>query len=329
MSSSKRLMASIADRVKARERTLVFPEAQDKRILEAAAHIQRQDLARVLMVGTPDPAHAELAYVDPENSRRLDEFAELYCRSRPRTKPKVARKIVARPLFFAGMLVRSNEADALVAGATMTTAKVIEASLLTVGLAPGIRTPSSAFLMLLPQPADPSAASSSRMLLFADCAVNISPDARQLADIAMSSAKTFQALTGLVPKVAMLSFATHGSARHELVTKVSDATALVKETDPDLLVDGELQADAALIERVADTKVKNDSAVAGSANVLVFPSLEAGNIAYKLTQYLANAQAIGPILQGFAKPLCDLSRGATTQDVVAAATLTLAQSSPR
>lgn len=326
MSPSERLLANIADRLRGRGRVLVFPEAADERTLEAAARIQAQDLARVIMVGNPDRKIPELTYVDPENDARLDQFAELYCHSRPRTKPKVARKIVAKPVFFAGMLVRSNAADAMVAGATMPTAKVIEASLLTVGLAPGIRTPSSAFLMLLPRPADPEARSSTRTLLFADCAVNIAPDEQQLADIAVASARTFRALTRETPRVAMLSFATHGSAKHPLVTKVSRATDLVRDADSALLVEGELQADAAIIQRVADAKVDRSSDVAGAANVLVFPSLEAGNIAYKLTQYLGQAQAVGPILQGFAKPLCDLSRGATAQDIVAAATLTLAQS---
>jgi phosphate acetyltransferase len=302
-----------------RGKRVVFPEGQDERIVAAARRLVDEQIAVPILLGAAAEiataaARAQVSLdgivtVDPQSSERLEAYASLYAASRP-DGAKIAARLVRKPLFHAGMMVKSQDADAMIAGVANATGRVIEAGLMTVGLAEGMRMPSSFFLMIVPGRDGATA----RNFIYADCAVNVEPDAETLADIAIASAATCRALLREEPRVA----------QHARIDKVTRALALAKARSPELLIDGELQADTALSPQAAAKKMKEVGAVAGQANVLVFPDLDAGNIGYKLTQYMAGARAVGPVLQGFARPLSDLSRGASVDDIVATAAIVLA-----
>lgn len=286
--------------IKGKKRRIVFPEGEDARIVEAAEKLRHADLAEPVVLG------GRLPQVGPGH---IAEVLKL----RPAMTTAMAERLLSRPLHFGAAMVGAGEATAMIAGAANPTGRVIEAGLMGVGLAPGISIPSSFFLMQWPD----------RCLLFADCAVNVDPSSSHLADIAVAAARSAKKLFVEPPRVALLSFSTHGSSREPKARLVAEATILARERAPGVAFDGELQADSAIVPAVAARKVRRESPVAGHANVLVFPDLNAGNIAYKLTQYLGGAKAVGPLLQGFRRPLSDISRGASVEDIVATAALLL------
>jgi phosphate acetyltransferase len=307
---------------------LVLPEAEDERILAAARLLSEAGMARPVLIGSAAAILGRAAALgvpiggcevrDCRTDGALPAYAMRIAAGRDKMSIGMAERMLQRPLYFAGAMVAAGDAEGMVAGAASPSRRVIEAGLLTIGLAPHIATPSSCFLMLVPNPAG-----APRSYVFADCAITAEPTADELADIAMASADSARGLLADAPRVALLSFSTHGSARHPCLDKILAARERVRRLRPDIAIDGELQGDAALSAAIAARKVTAPSAVAGRANVLVFPDLNAGNIAYKLVQQLAGAQAIGPLLQGFAKPIADLSRGASVEDIVATAALTL------
>jgi phosphate acetyltransferase len=297
---------------------VVFPEGDDARIQDAASRLPMlSPTIKPVLIGKGDAINGAET-LDPGSWDHVDELAAAYASHRPGTSLALASRAIRKPMYFAGMLLQQGRAHAMVAGVTCPTARVIEAAMLTVGLQANVAAPSSFFIM---QFAD-------RALVFADCAVNVSPDVETLAAIGIASASSCKSLLGVEPRVAFLSFSTRGSANHEAARNVRDASALAQTLRPDVSFDGELQADAALVPRVAALKVSAGSPVAGQANVLVFPDLNAANIAYKLVQHLGGAKALGPFLQGFAAPVSDLSRGATVDDIVETAILTAARAIP-
>ncbi len=325
------IVSSFTERVKGKNLSVVLPEGRDERIIQAARILVDEGIARPIVLGKPEQITASvekagvnldgIEVIDPKTSDKTDFYAEQYSRRREDVPVKVARRIVVKPLFYAGMMVACGDAGASVGGAAGPTTTVIQAGILTVGLAPGMKTPSSYFLMTIPD----FLGEKDKAFVYADCAVNVDPDAEQLADIALASAHSASKLLSEQPRVAMLSFSTKGSASAPSVDKVKQALEIATAREPGLALDGEFQLDSAIVPAVAAKKVKGPSEVAGRANVLVFPDLNSGNVAYKLTQYAAGAQAIGPFLQGFARPIADLSRGASVDDIVSTVVLTLGQ----
>ncbi|MBI5483218.1 MAG: phosphate acetyltransferase [Deltaproteobacteria bacterium] len=330
------LVDRIKEKAKRHLQTVVLPESYDERMLFAAETITREKLAKLVILGDPSKIQAEatekgidlsgVTLINPAASPQLEQYVSDFVELR-KSKGKTvtadeARALLTAPdnLYYAGMMVHNNDAGGQVAGATNTTGNVLKAAFQTVGPAEGIKTVSSFFLMITPH----QFFGENGIILFADCAVNPNPDAQALAEIAVATAGNCKAFLDVDARVAMLSFSTKGSAAHADVDKVTKALEIAKQMRPDMLIDGELQADAALLPNVGGKKAPG-SPVAGRANVLIFPTLDAGNIAYKLVERVAEAEAVGPIIQGLAKPVNDLSRGCSVEDIVNVTAITAVQ----
>ena len=324
-------MTGLAAKCREKPRRIVLPEADDGRILEAASRVLADRTALPILLGPKeelmevaagrglDISSAEI--VEPASSAKLSGYVEEYVSMRAfrNVPPEIARRVLTKEVHFGAMMLRMGHADGLVAGATNLTASVIKAGKLLVGLHDGISEPSSFFIMLVP---------GHGQLAFADCAVNPNPSAELLAQIAATTARSARDLLSIEPRVALLSFSTKGSADHPDVRKVAEATRIARDLAPDFAVDGELQADAAIVPEVARRKDAR-GILEGRANVLIFPDLDSGNIAYKLVQHLAGARAYGPFMQGFRKPINDLSRGCTVEEIVGTIIVTSVQAVDR
>lgn len=328
------LVESIIARAKSNKQRIVLPEAEEERTLKAADMVLRDDIADLILIGNPAKIEAmckeyglenigKATLIDPENNPKAEKYAEKLAEIRKKKGMTIeqARELVRNPLYLGCMIIKTEGADGQISGALSTTGDTLRPALQIIKCAPGISCVSGAMLLITDRPEY----GENGVLVVGDVAVTPMPDAGQLAQIAVCTAQTAKSVAGFAdPRVAMLSFSTKGSAKHDVVDKVVEATRLAKELNPDLKVDGELQADAALVPSVGAKKAPG-SDIAGKANTLVFPCLEVGNIAYKLVQRLGNAEALGPILQGIARPVNDLSRGCSVDDIYKMVAITACQ----
>ncbi len=316
------LLDSIKENASKKKKTIVLPESHDERVLKAAEKLTKEKIVSVITLGNEDKIRNSASslnvdltgvrIIDPAKSDKLSDFTNIYfnLRKKKGISIEAAKETVQKDLFFGAMMVKEGMADGSVSGSTAATADVLRAGIQCVGMPEGISIVSSFFLMVFPE----------KTYSFADCAVVPNPDAAQLADIAISTAENHEKLTGEKAYIAMLSFSTKGSAEHEMIDKVRSALNTVKSKRPDLSIDGELQFDAAIVDSVGKRKAPG-SEVAGRANVLIFPDLNAGNIGYKIAQRLGKGEAVGPIIQGLKKPFFDLSRGCSVDDIVNTASI--------
>jgi len=324
---------NIIQKAKTRQKHIVLPEGFEERTLKAADFVLANGIAQLTIIGSPDEISGKAAslgltnigkatIVDPKNHPKKGAYVDLMVelrKSKGLTQAD-AERLIEDPLYLGALMIKAGDVDGEVAGAANATGDVLRPAFQYVKTLPGISVVSGVFFMLLKD----QSFGQNGIMVFADCAVHPNPTDRELAEIAVITAKTARSVGGIEPKVAMLSFSTKGSAKHEMVDKVVRATQIAREMDPGLDIDGELQADAAIIPAIGKSKAPG-SAIAGNANVLVFPTLEAGNIAYKLVQRLANAEAVGPVLQGIAAPINDLSRGCSVEDIISMIAITVNQ----
>jgi len=318
------LLTRIKESAKKNSKKIVLPESTEERTLQAADILIEENIAQIILTGNPEEIKKEAArlnlknidkatIINPINHPKKDEYIDLMVELRKNKglKREDAAKLIENPLYLATIMIKNGDADGEVAGAENATGDVLRPAFQYVKTKPGFSVVSGAFLMILKD----KQYGEDGLMVFADCAVHPNPTDKELAEIAVATGETTRAIAGIEPRIAMLSFSTKGSARHEMVDKVVSATKIAKEMDPSLKIDGELQADAAIVEAIGQKKAPG-SEIAGKANVLVFPTLETGNITYKLVQRLAGAEAVGPVLQGMAAPINDLSRGCSVSDIV-------------